>query len=159
MLQKVCPVCDQVMKHAHYCSGCRSWVKEPVTIDVTYYLNERHPEKETHCSYHNAEPALEKKTSRKQKPKVWESQNRQTPQTKSSSKQRPANTAWSQPKTQETRKTALNSEQKKPIVKKTNPIISLIVLYLVVIVIAWIMKLLSGLGSLVWGILDLISMR
>lgn len=159
MLQKVCPVCDQVMKHAHYCSGCRSWVKEPVTIDVTYYLNERHPEKETHCSYHNTEPAPEKKHPKKQKSKVWESQNRQTPQTKSNSKHRSANTAWSQPKTQEARKTVLDSEQKKPIVKKANPIISLVVLYFVVIVIAWIMKLLSGLGSLLGGILGLISMR
>lgn len=156
MIQKICPVCDQVMKHAHYCSGCRSWVKEPVTMNVTYYLNERHPEKETHCSYHNAEPATEKKVSGKQKTSVWESQNRQTPQTKSHSRPRPANSAWSQPKMQETRKAALDSEQKKPAVKKSNPIKSLVFLYIVIIVIVWIMKLLSGLGTLFWGIMDMI---
>ncbi len=22
MMQRICPVCDQVMKHAHYCSAC-----------------------------------------------------------------------------------------------------------------------------------------
>ena len=55
MMQRICPVCDQVMKHAHYCSACHSWVKDPVYMNVTYYLNERHPKNEAHCSYHNAE--------------------------------------------------------------------------------------------------------
>lgn len=55
MMQRICPVCDQVMKHAHYCSACHSWVKDPMYMNVTYYLNERHPKKEAHCSYHNAE--------------------------------------------------------------------------------------------------------
>ena len=39
MMQRICPVCDQVMKHAHYCSACHSWVKDPVYMNVTYYLN------------------------------------------------------------------------------------------------------------------------
>lgn len=55
MMQRICPVCDQVMKHAHYCSACHSWVKDPVYMNVTYYLNERHPKNEAHCSYHNGE--------------------------------------------------------------------------------------------------------
>lgn len=46
MMQRICPVCDQVMKHAHYCSACHSWVKDPVYMNVTYYLNERHPKNE-----------------------------------------------------------------------------------------------------------------
>ena len=50
MMQRICPVCDQVMKHAHYCSACHSWVKDPVYMNVTYYLNERHPKNEAHCS-------------------------------------------------------------------------------------------------------------
>ena len=54
MMQRICPVCDQVMKHAHYCSACHSWVKDPLYMNVTYYLNERHPAHETDCEYHNA---------------------------------------------------------------------------------------------------------
>lgn len=52
MVQKICPICDQVMKHSHYCRNCRSWVRHPCEREVTYYLNERHPENETVCSYH-----------------------------------------------------------------------------------------------------------
>lgn len=52
MVQKICPICDQVMKHSHYCRNCKSWVKHPLVRDVTYYLNERHPRKESNCSYH-----------------------------------------------------------------------------------------------------------
>ena len=35
MMQRICPVCDQVMKHAHYCSACHSWVKDPMYMNVT----------------------------------------------------------------------------------------------------------------------------
>ncbi len=52
MVRKICPICDQVMKHSHYCGNCKSWVKHPFVRDVTYYLNERHPQKENNCSYH-----------------------------------------------------------------------------------------------------------
>ena len=52
MVQKICPICDQVMKRSHYCRNCRSWVRHPYEREVTYYLNERHPENETVCSYH-----------------------------------------------------------------------------------------------------------
>lgn len=52
MIRRVCPICDQVMKSAHYCRNCRSWVKHPYVREVNYYLNERHPEQETSCSYH-----------------------------------------------------------------------------------------------------------
>ncbi len=46
MVQRICPICDQVMKHSHYCRNCRSWVRQPFEREVTYYLNERHPENE-----------------------------------------------------------------------------------------------------------------
>lgn len=52
MIQRICPICDQTMKHPHYCRNCKSWVSHPHVRDVTYYLNERHPQKETNCSYH-----------------------------------------------------------------------------------------------------------
>ncbi|NBH70947.1 hypothetical protein D3Z51_02665 [Clostridiaceae bacterium] len=52
MVRKICPVCDQVMKYPHYCQNCGSWVRHPRIQEVSYYLNERHPEKEAACSYH-----------------------------------------------------------------------------------------------------------
>lgn len=64
MVQRICPVCDQVMKSAHYCRTCRSWVKDPWVREVGYYLNERHPQNETGCSYHESN-------------QVWERQSRQ----------------------------------------------------------------------------------
>ncbi|PNV62897.1 hypothetical protein C0033_04995 [Clostridium sp. chh4-2] len=53
MKKRICPICDQVMHSAHYCSACRSWVKEPYIMEVNYYLNESHPKTEADCSYHN----------------------------------------------------------------------------------------------------------
>lgn len=52
MVQRICPMCEQTMNSAHYCSHCRSWVRHPYVRDVNYYLNERHPGSETDCSYH-----------------------------------------------------------------------------------------------------------
>ncbi len=52
MKYRICPVCDQKMKTAHYCSNCRAWVKNPWVREVDYYLNERHPSQEGDCSYH-----------------------------------------------------------------------------------------------------------
>ena len=72
MMQRICPVCDQVMKHAHYCSACHSWVKDPVYMNVTYYLNERHPKNEAHCSYHNGEQEAAKAGIGKQRAMPWE---------------------------------------------------------------------------------------
>lgn len=57
MVRKICPICDQVMKGSHYCRNCRSWVKHPYVREVNYYLNERHPSKETGCVYHDIYPA------------------------------------------------------------------------------------------------------
>lgn len=51
MTTKVCPCCDQPIK-GMYCKGCRKIVLHPVVQDIHYYLNERHPEYETDCSYH-----------------------------------------------------------------------------------------------------------
>ena len=53
MVQRICPICDQVMESAHYCKNCRSRVKHPYVRDVAYHLNERHPQDETGCSYHD----------------------------------------------------------------------------------------------------------
>lgn len=53
MIQRVCPICDQVMHSRHYCKICKSWIKNPYVRDVTFYLNERHPAEEMDCSYHN----------------------------------------------------------------------------------------------------------
>ncbi len=53
MIRKICPICDQKMKTAHYCANCKCWVKEPLTINVDYYLNERHPQNEHDCTYHD----------------------------------------------------------------------------------------------------------
>ncbi|MCD8084222.1 MAG: hypothetical protein LUE86_12125 [Clostridiales bacterium] len=54
MVRRICPICDQVMKSAHYCTNCRCRVKKPYVRDVTYYLNERHPSFETDCEYHDS---------------------------------------------------------------------------------------------------------
>lgn len=53
MKYKICPICDQKMSRAHYCDHCRQWIRNPLSIDVNYYLNERHPESEHDCSYHD----------------------------------------------------------------------------------------------------------
>lgn len=52
MLRKICPVCEQPMRLSHYCAGCRRFVKTPCMRDITYYLNESHPEGEVNCDYH-----------------------------------------------------------------------------------------------------------
>ncbi len=53
MVRRICPICDRVMKMPHYCTTCKSWVRHPYVRDVTYYLNERHPNVETECEYHD----------------------------------------------------------------------------------------------------------
>ena len=65
MVRKVCPICDQVMTSAHYCKTCRSFIRHPYIREADYYLNERHPVSEDHCSFHD--PWEEEK---KQKPVV-----------------------------------------------------------------------------------------
>lgn len=60
MVRRICPVCDQVMRSAHYCGNCRSWVKNPWVRDVTYYLNERHPRSEADCDFHGNWSGTEK---------------------------------------------------------------------------------------------------
>lgn len=47
-----CPICDQVMKSKHFCRNCMQFVRTPYVREVTYYLNERHPQDETNCEYH-----------------------------------------------------------------------------------------------------------
>ena len=53
MVRRVCPICDQVMKSAHYCRNCKSFVRNPYIRETDYYLNERHPASEEHCSFHD----------------------------------------------------------------------------------------------------------
>lgn len=52
MAKYVCPICDQPMTNKHFCTKCGSIVKEPYIREANYFLNERHPEYETECSYH-----------------------------------------------------------------------------------------------------------
>lgn len=52
MVQRICPICDQKMNAPKYCKTCRRMIKQPYLRDVTYYLNERHPDSEAECSYH-----------------------------------------------------------------------------------------------------------
>lgn len=51
MKTKICPCCDQPITGI-YCKGCRKIVWKPVEQEVHYYLNTRHPEHETNCSFH-----------------------------------------------------------------------------------------------------------
>jgi len=52
MKKVVCPYCDQPIQ-GKYCDGCRRIVWKPKQMEITYYLNERHPEHETDCTFHN----------------------------------------------------------------------------------------------------------
>ena len=36
MRTRICPLCDQPMKKAHYCDSCNSFVWKPVYIDIHY---------------------------------------------------------------------------------------------------------------------------
>ena len=67
MKQKYCPYCDQKMKISHYCQECRRIVWQPYEQNVDYYLNERHPQSEKNCLYHDNTKQPEKmgKTSPK----------------------------------------------------------------------------------------------
>lgn len=51
----VCPICDKKMMSKHFCTNCRSYIKEPFVREMTYYLNERHPEHEADCTYHQSD--------------------------------------------------------------------------------------------------------
>ena len=56
MKDKYCPYCDQTLTSGLYCKGCKRIVLHPYWQDVDYYLNERHPQQETDCLYHNSGP-------------------------------------------------------------------------------------------------------
>ena len=130
MMQRICPVCDQVMKHAHYCSACHSWVKDPVYMNVTYYLNERHPKNEAHCSYHNGAQEVANAGNAKQGAMPWELGN--------TGKHARKNVTPNQPG----RKAAA-----KPVGKKINPVKKLIILYIVLMVVLWLFRMVSGVAS------------
>ena len=53
MKQRYCPYCDQKMTSGLYCSGCKRIVWHPYVQDADYYLNERHPQHESDCLYHD----------------------------------------------------------------------------------------------------------
>lgn len=53
MKQRYCPYCDQKMTSGIYCKGCKRIVLHPYMQDVDYYLNERHPQHEAGCLYHD----------------------------------------------------------------------------------------------------------
>lgn len=97
MKYRICPVCDQKMKSAHYCSNCRAWVKEPWVREVDYYLNERHPAREADCSYHGS---VSPKTSMPDRPRTGQaSQPQLQNQNKASSQPQPARYAAAAGKT------------------------------------------------------------
>ena len=75
MKTKVCPCCDQPIQGI-YCKGCRKIVLHPVEQNIHYYLNERHPEHETDCSYHGNTAAG---TSAVTDPNVRNEDHRMTP--------------------------------------------------------------------------------
>ena len=75
MKTKVCPCCDQPIQGI-YCKGCRKIVLHPVEQNIHYYLNERHPEHETDCSYHGNTAAG---TSEVTDPNVRNEDHRMTP--------------------------------------------------------------------------------
>ena len=39
MAIRVCPICDKKMKLAHFCTNCKSYIKEPVYWNRAYNLN------------------------------------------------------------------------------------------------------------------------
>lgn len=68
MIKCVCPICDQTMKGKHYCRVCKTWIKHPYVREVTYYLNEWHPESEMVCDYHMPEQTRPQKSQKKIQP-------------------------------------------------------------------------------------------
>jgi len=36
---RVCPICDKRMKFAHFCTNCKTYIKEPVYWNKAYNLN------------------------------------------------------------------------------------------------------------------------
>lgn len=52
MKKIVCPYCDQPIS-GHYCKGCRRIIWKPVQTEITYYLNERHPQESHDCQFHS----------------------------------------------------------------------------------------------------------
>lgn len=64
MIRKVCPICEQTMSLPHYCKNCRQFVKSPYVRDITYYLNESHPEGEKDCDYHNVHRGRESRNAK-----------------------------------------------------------------------------------------------
>lgn len=61
MIRKICPICEQAMTLPHYCKYCRQFVKTPYVRDITYYLNESHPQGERNCDYHGVRVSAETK--------------------------------------------------------------------------------------------------
>lgn len=53
MIYQICPICDQKLTKRNYCSHCHQRIKKPLTINVDYYLNERHPDTAHDCTYHD----------------------------------------------------------------------------------------------------------
>lgn len=56
MVQRICPICDHVMKGSHYCDVCRRFVRHPNVVNVSYSLNE--PRSRMEAAPVNRDPAL-----------------------------------------------------------------------------------------------------
>ena len=158
MMQRICPICDQVMKHAHYCSACRSWVKEPVYMNVTYYLNERHPKNEEHCSYHTGEMQHAKAAFEKRNAMPWELENTRKSFQKNAVPDQPGkkiaektNPAKNRNRSAQT-KSQTGAGESRPAVKKSNPVKILVLLYFAIVILSWFIKILGSLTGLLIGI-------
>ncbi len=93
MTYQICPICDQKLTKPHYCSFCKQRIKHPLTIDVDYYLNERHPEGEHDCTYHDSHDAAPAQSASSEDWNAWPwtSTTRQgSSRTKSGSSSRPS---------------------------------------------------------------------
>lgn len=75
MKTKVCPYCDQPIK-GMYCKGCKRVVLEPVEYEMTYYLNQRHPEHEKDCSYHGDTMQSDSVRTSNQRMTPWEAEDK-----------------------------------------------------------------------------------
>ncbi len=61
MKKRICPICDGEIKIGHFCPQCHEWVRNPVVMEVNYYLNERRPRTETERLYREGREGLEKR--------------------------------------------------------------------------------------------------
>ena len=105
MVKRICPICDQEMKNSHFCTVCRKWVSHPYMVNMDFYMNERHPQDEKGCEYH--EPSFMKQPV-KQPPRQTISQAAKQPL------RQPVGQAAKQPPSQSPRQTISQAAKQPP---------------------------------------------